>query len=39
VREVSPVILANAKMLDALVSLVGKKLLVWRPTQGETEPL
>jgi hypothetical protein len=25
--------------LDALVSVAEKQLLVWRPTQGETEPL
>jgi NitT/TauT family transport system permease protein len=33
------VLTAFALALDALVSLVENKLLVWRPTQGETEPL
>lgn len=33
------VLTAFALALDALVSLAEKQLLVWRPTQGETEPL
>ena len=33
------VLTAFALALDALVSVAEKRLLVWRPTQGETEPL
>jgi NitT/TauT family transport system permease protein len=33
------VLTAFALALDALVSLAEKQLLVWRPVQGETEPL
>jgi sulfonate transport system permease protein len=33
------VLTAFALALDGLVSIAEKRLLVWRPTQGETEPL
>ncbi len=33
------VLTAFALVLDALVTLAERRLLVWRPTQGETEPL
>jgi NitT/TauT family transport system permease protein len=33
------VLTAFALALDAMVTLAEKRLLVWRPTQGETEPL
>ena len=33
------VLTAFALALDAIVTLAEKRLLVWRPTQGETEPL
>jgi NitT/TauT family transport system permease protein len=33
------VLTAFALALDALVTLAEKQLLVWRPAQGETEPL
>jgi NitT/TauT family transport system permease protein len=33
------VLTAFALALDGLVTLAEQRLLVWRPTQGETEPL
>ena len=33
------VLTAFALVLDAVVSLLEKRLLVWRPAQGEIEPL